>query len=179
MNYLVYGLTSYGLAIKESGSGNLWELFTNSAGDLSLFRQGNTFRGSFSAADGVYTPASDRRLKKDINPIAETLNRLLDLKPSTYAMKFGDSDERQIGFIAQEVQPLFPELVYEVFDDKSGNTYMTMNYGGMAVVAIKAIQEQQQVIEQQAVIIKDQSAQISLLEDKYQDLEKRLKALEK
>jgi hypothetical protein len=176
---MVYELSSYGLAIKESGSGNLWELFTTSSGDLNLFRQGNTFRGSFSAADGVYTPVSDRRLKKDINPLAGSLNRLLDLKPSSYAMKFSDSNKRQIGFIAQEVQLLFPELVYEVFDDKSETTYLTMNYGGMSVVAVKAIQEQQQIIEQQAAVMKDQSSRIRLLEKEFQELEKRLKLIEK
>lgn len=125
-------------------------------------------RGSFDQFSGVYTPVSDRHFKTDIKPLKSTLSDIRELKPSTYNMVVNPNGKREIGLVAQDLKKHFPELVYEVADDKSEKTYYTVNYNGIAVVAVKAIQEQQEIIEDQAVRIEE-------LERKLEALERRIR----
>ena len=55
-----------------------------------------------------------------------------------------NSDPLRIGFIAQEMNVVFPEFVSY---DKDNDIY-SLNYAGLSVIAIKAIQEQQKIIEE-------------------------------
>ena len=58
----------------------------------------------------------------------------------------GDRENRpQIGLIAQEANWLFPEFVKH--DEGDGEDRYLMDYAGFGIVAIKAIQEQQEIIE--------------------------------
>ncbi len=89
---------------------------------------------------GVYTNASDRRWKKDIRPVGYGLAAAMVLKPSAFTWKA--TGKRDLGFIAQDVQKVLPELVTA---DKRG--YLGMNYSGVIPVLTRAIQEQQAEIE--------------------------------
>jgi hypothetical protein len=121
---------------------------------------GGELRGFFNATTGAYTQSSDGRLKSGVEKLGATLSKLQQLQPLQYYYKNAKKAEPTIGFIAQEVAPIFPELVsYSEADDLYG-----INYAGFSVVAIKAIQEQQAIIEAQ-------QKQIEMLE-------KRLSALE-
>ena len=95
-----------------------------------------------------------------------SLSSLKKLRPSFYEMKTTNSGKREIGFVAQEVNELYPELVHELIDDKTGEPFFTLNYNGIIVVAVKAIQEQQEIIEQQ-------SKRIEVLEKKFERLPRR------
>ena len=88
------------------------------------------------------------------------------IKPSTYKMKSDPIGDRQIGLVAQDLLDCFPELVHENFDEKNEETVYTVNYNGIAVIAVKAIQEQQEIIEQQA-------KRIEVLEKKFEILQRR------
>jgi hypothetical protein len=76
----------------------------------------------------------------------------MQLNVSRYEYNRNNPDKIQsIGFIAQEVEPLFPEVVskQEIEDPNSEmKEVYGMDYSGMSVIAIKAIQEQQKLIEQ-------------------------------
>lgn len=52
-----------------------------------------------------------------------------------------DSGAGQIGFIAQEVQSLIPELVSGVEGDLEQGELLGLNYGNMSAVLVKAMQE--------------------------------------
>lgn len=156
----------YGLAIRRESSGDVWEIFAAASGDLGLYH-GSTTMGWFDGTSGVYTPSSDRRSKTDIKPLKSTLSDVKKIIPSTYEMKAYSNGEREIGLVAQELKKHFPELVYEFDDEKTGKKFYTVNYNGIAVVAVKSIQEQQEVIE-------DQSARIDELERKLERLEARM-----
>lgn len=136
-----------GIGLHHQSAGSTWEIYSGSGGVLSLQRNDN-FRGSFQGTTGVYTPISDRRFKSDIQPLNSSLDRINELKPSTYVMKSDDNKRREIGFIAQEVQEYFPELVYAASSENSGESFYTLNYDGITVVAVRAIQEQQEIIKQ-------------------------------
>ena len=72
---------------------------------------------------------------------------LLKLKPAKYYYtdSKAEAKAKSHGFIAQEVETVFPELVREREDGK-----IALAYDDFAVLAVKAIQEQQEIIEEQA-----------------------------
>ncbi len=102
--------------------------------------------GAFCSAAGVWTNASDRRLKKNIANISYGLKEVMQLKPVHYQMNV--NDEKQVGFIAQEVQKIIPELITGTEGDLSKGENMGMSYGNLTAVLTKAIQEQQAMIEE-------------------------------
>ncbi len=133
---------SNGFAIENTASNHVyWTMYsTNGDGNFELYYKG-VFRGEFDSADGEYTNVSDRRLKEDIQPVGDVLQRVMRLQPVTYHMRKSDSATRQLGFIAQDVQPLFPELVdHRPVGDSQAELY-TLHYRGFGVLAIASIQE--------------------------------------
>jgi hypothetical protein len=140
------GGATAGLKIENEGSNNnWWALYTaNGSAQLELYYKG-TIKGKFIASDGSYEKGSDRQLKRDIQSMPSVLDKVLQLNPSTFYFKdVLNPSDRSMGFIAQEVQPLFPELVGYAGEEQH---IMTLNYDGFGVIAIKAMQEQQQTID--------------------------------
>ena len=70
----------------------------------------------------------------------------------------GFNDEKQWGFIAQEVEKVMPELVGADEDD-----YLTLNYNGFVPLLTKAMQEQQTEIDKQQKEIDELKAQLELI----------------
>ena len=70
----------------------------------------------------------------------------------------GKGLDQQIGFIAQEVESVVPEVV----DGEDGEK--TLGYGVLTAVLVKAIQEQQTIIEAQTTSINDLKTRIEALE---------------
>ncbi|MEN8121303.1 MAG: tail fiber domain-containing protein, partial [Bacteroidota bacterium] len=137
------GTGEEGLAIENDGNANVWawEIGTN---DLSLSFNGTNV-GYWDDATGNYVATSDSRLKKDIAPLDEfLLDKVEKLKVVSYRLKHADDkSKKSIGFIAQDVQLLFPDLVKQ-----NDNGFLGLNYADFGVIAIKAIQEQQKQIEE-------------------------------
>lgn len=125
-----------------------------------FFNNGN-FRSSINSSDGSYASISDKRYKKDISTIDDNaINKIISLRPVRYLMKEDTANSKMhIGFISQEVEQIFPELVATDKDVKM------MNYTGLIPILTKGIQEQQQ--------------QINILQKENQDLKMRLDKLEK
>ena len=110
---------------------------------------------AFLSDAGVWVNASDRRLKENVQPIAYGLGTIMKLKPVSYEMKQGH--EKQIGFIAQDVEAVIPELVGSIktaeFDDQR-----TLSYDQMAAVTVKAIQElkaENDILKQKIAALED------------------------
>jgi hypothetical protein len=101
--------------------------------------------GAILTLSGVWTNASDISKKHDIQNINYGLNEVLKLHPVTYQLN--GSNTQDIGFIAQEVKKVLPEIVY----GEDGE--MTLSYGQITSVLTKAIQEQQSQIEGQKQLI--------------------------
>lgn len=74
---------------------------------------------------------------KQLRPVSFYWNELAKQK-----LKFGD--EKQIGLIAQEVEQIFPELVV----NKNKHGFKSIRYDWLPVLLLKAIQEQQKLIEE-------------------------------
>ena len=120
-----------------------------SLGDITAF--GNTSN---------FTTLSDIKYKKDITRISESLDRVLELKPSKFVWKTTDTED--IGFIAQEVEDIIPEVV---LTDKEGimgapetKGYKTITYPKLIPLLVDSIQEL--------------TKKVSTLENKIKKLEK-------
>jgi hypothetical protein len=164
-----------GLTIENTGNGHSWDFAVNGVGNLVLYNDqfGAVPAGTFSALTGIYTP-SDRRLKKEIAAIPTgILNKFMQLQPVSYHYKVeNESAKRSLGFIAQDVQVLFPELVGENQTRDGQDSYLSLNYAGFGILAVKAIQEQQQEID--ALKVENEA-----LRKRMDSLETRLERLEK
>jgi hypothetical protein len=92
--------------------------------------------------------ASDARLKQNVENLPYGLSELLNLRPVTYQWKDFPSQPK-IGFIAQEVEPVIPEVVYLDPEDPESTEprYYGINYGELAPLLVRSIQEQQATIE--------------------------------
>ncbi|MCF6279431.1 MAG: tail fiber domain-containing protein [Flavobacteriaceae bacterium] len=120
-----------------------WRFETRPNGNLSMYRNGD-YRGFFSESTGNYSSISDRRLKKNITSFENgTLNKIMQLNPVSYLMKNQTGTKRNLGLISQEVQKIFPSITnYNKEAD-----ILTLSYTELIPVLIKAIQEQQEIIE--------------------------------
>jgi len=87
---------------------------------------------------------SDIRQKKDILELKYGLNEVLKLKPVTFRWKKSESNKLNLGFIAQDVNAVLPEVVDE---GKDPDKTLGINYSAIVPVLVKSIQEQQQEIE--------------------------------
>ncbi len=167
--------TTSGFMLENTTNSHNWEFWVSSTdGSLVLYNDqlpAGVPAGTF-ATNGLYTP-SDRDLKKEVLGMANgVLNKVMQLQPVTYHYKSeSESARRSMGFIAQDVQGLFPELVTRnpVRDGQGG--YLAVNYAGFGVLAVKSIQEQQAQIE---TLKKENEA----LRSKTESLEARLQRLE-
>lgn len=79
---------------------------------------------------------SDERLKKDIIPLVNSLERLSHLNGVSFLWRDRDDDQRKIGLIAQDVAAVFPELVDE---DRDG--FLHVDYMGFIAPVIDAVNE--------------------------------------
>ena len=93
--------------------------------------------GASSAAFGSY---SDFRLKENIEPLPPQLDNIMALKPSEFDYK--DGSGHQIGFIAQDMQEVYPDVVGEGEDEM----LMITGWDKTTARLVKAIQEQQTII---------------------------------
>lgn len=84
-----------------------------------------------------FNVSSDARLKKDIVPLENGLEKVCALQGVEF--RFLDNERKHIGFIAQEVERIVPELVFE--NDKSDNHYKSVTYGNITALLVESIKE--------------------------------------
>ncbi len=132
------------LSIRHPSSTVLkWGLYVSSIDSSLNFYSNGSLRANIDRVTGVYSALSDRNRKKNIQPMKSVLETILQLPAYSYNyLDSKDTDRRMLGFMAQDVQPYFPELVYQRYDREITKPVLTMDYSGLGVIAIKAIQEQ-------------------------------------
>tara|TARA_B100000683_G_C12480494_1_gene551194 strand:- start:127 stop:2235 length:2109 start_codon:yes stop_codon:yes gene_type:complete len=97
-------------------------------------------------SDGSYNQVSDATMKKDIKPLDNVLSKVKALEPLEYRyIDNADNAPLSMGFFAQDVQKIFPTTV----SSEEGESLLGIDYSKFAVISIKAIQEQQDLIEEQ------------------------------
>lgn len=94
----------------------------------------DNFRATTYEADGtMLTNGSDKRLKYDITPLTGALSTISHLEGVYYRM-IGAPERQLLGFIAQDVEPVYPELVFT-------NETKSIKYDSIGVILLEAIKE--------------------------------------
>ncbi len=141
-----------GFALEQSSNNDRWTLYVSQTNSNLKLYFNDSERGAFDDVTGNYTAASDRRLKKNIERLEGSLNKIMLLNPSKYHFKTQtDSESKCYGLIAQEVEEVLPEIVTIHGDDTNGKgiTDLRMvSYTELIPIMISGMQEQQALIEQ-------------------------------
>jgi hypothetical protein len=95
--------------------------------------------GNVTAGANI-TAYSDIRLKANIHPIQDAISKIKQLQGVSYERK--SDGEKKIGFIAQDLQNILPEVVIE-----NENGLLSVDYGNIVALLTEAIKEQQEKIE--------------------------------
>ncbi|MFZ4056866.1 MAG: tail fiber domain-containing protein [Ferruginibacter sp.] len=150
------------LSLRHPSSVNLkWGIYVSSIDSSLNFYSNGSLRANIDRVTGVYSALSDRNLKKQITPLQPVLQQLKSLPVYSYRYtENADTDRRSIGFMAQDVEPIFPELVFHKKDRETGSPFLMLTYQSFGPIAIKAIQEQQVIIDAQEQRIKKLEAMV-------------------
>ncbi len=169
-----YASFSYGIGTGYTNSTGLGYAAEVTASNQ--VRVGNTAVTSIGGYVG-WTNLSDKRFKKDVTENVPGLDFILKLKPVTYhldmdriaeylhtpdSLRLPDSERikgemLQSGFIAQDVENAANELGFDfsgVDKPKNENDFYGLRYAEFTVPLVKAVQEQQKIIEEQNARIK-------------------------
>jgi hypothetical protein len=120
----------------------------------------NFFVSGDAGGTGTWNALSDRRLKENISPISNSLDKVLQMEGVNFEWKDKDKygKKKEIGFIAQDVEKVLPEVV-----NKKGEHY-SIQYGEVNAVLVEAVKEQQKMIKK--------------LEKRISDLEEKIDSIE-
>jgi hypothetical protein len=113
-------------------------------------------------ATGNYL-GSDVRMKQNISNLKYGLGEVMQLRPVSYEWKDQIDGQSNLGLIAQEVEPIIPELIAKAKDE---NGMLSLNYVGLVPVLIKAIQQQQTSLEKKDAEIASLNARLTAIERK-------------
>jgi hypothetical protein len=92
----------------------------------------------YRTADGtLITGASDIRLKENITPLQNSLEKVMQLNGVTFTWKADPNKKQNIGFIAQEFEKVIPELVFT----NESDGYKGINYAEVSAVLAEAIKQ--------------------------------------
>ena len=140
--------------------------------------------GTFQSATNVYGSTSDIKLKENVVDTTPKLGKLMQVKVKNF--NYIGQEEKQIGVIAQEIETIFPGVVYETEDEvltevtktrditledgtvateeylteemtKNGEVTKNVKYSVLYMMMLKGMQEQNE-------IIKDLKARLEILE---------------
>ena len=153
-NVVQINATGNGGLVLGDGTSNI-AMYRDLVNNITYWYNG-TNQASLSAA-GAWTNASDARLKTNVREIKYGLETVLQTQPRTFERI--DVDGTYIGFVAQELQTVIPEVVSGDPEKQLG-----IDYGSLVAVAFKAIQEQQTLIESQQSQILELTTRIEALE---------------
>ena len=139
----------------DFGTDNMIMFEVNGVADEFRMASGGTFHADADIIAYSSTTASDKKLKINIGNTKYGLSDVLKLRGVDFNWKDKFDGKRDVGFIAQEVQEVIPELVKEVDTLKEDGTHLTVDYAKTAAILVEAIKEQQEQINELKKEIKE------------------------
>ena len=130
-----------------------------------------TKSGAFHADDDITafssSVGSDRRLKTNIKKIKYGLKDILKLNSVEFDWKEKRNKKHDIGFIAQEVKEVIPEIITEIpnFEDENNN-YLGVDYSKVVPVLVESVKEQQEEINSLKQMNNELLKRLEILESK-------------
>jgi len=160
---LIYGIGINGTATTTS-TGNIGIGISNPAQKLHVYRSTDGAPVRFEDANGyceidptttTWTCTSDINMKKDIVPLSplDTLEKITSMRGVNFRWKTQNDNTLRYGFIAQEVEKIFPEFVST---DEKG--LKSVAYGAFTPVMVEAIKYQQKEIDDLKLILSPEGA---------------------
>ncbi len=131
-----------------AGSDHTYKWYNQSSNGGVGYKMALATSGVLTVSSDVvaYGSPSDKRLKENIKPIESALDKVTKLQGVTFDWKKSNSIlniKEDIGFIAQDVQKVIPELVRENEDGM-----LSMRHQGIAPILLEAIKELKAEIEE-------------------------------
>ncbi len=149
------GYTSYTQLFGPTSAATNFAVFTdtgrfglntpNPAHTLTVVIPNTNITGSYQSTGWQHS--SDGRLKDKISNLENALSKVLQLRGVSFVWKNHEELGKQIGFIAQEVKGIVPELVTGIEGDIEKGETLAMNYANLTPLLVEAIKEQQKIIE--------------------------------
>lgn len=115
--------------------------------------------------------ASDSRYKEEVETITSGLDLILSLRPVSYHLKADSSARRHMGFIAQEVQSVAPNLVGKIDRKRS---LLGLNYIGLIAPLVSGVQELKARIDQRHARIAALQAEVNQQQQRLANLRQLL-----
>jgi hypothetical protein len=173
----------FALAIDDESGTNALLFQTITGNTQFILSQGTATK----PGGGSWGVTSDRRLKKNIEPMTGALDKLSQLEPVTFEYidpeKMGVSGV-QNGFVAQQVEPIFPQWVKDgaslpTEDGKSTASYKSLSITGFESLTVAALKELRTEQANQLQTLKtDSEKSLQALQSENEELKARLKRLE-
>ena len=153
-NEIISGTNEH-LVLSTAGTGRVGIGETNPAALLDV---------DGAAQFDSHADESDVRFKKNITPLTNALEKVSQLQGvSFYAKNSTENEKQQIGLVAQQIEPIYPEVVVT-----SSQGYKSLQYDRLIAPLIEAIKELKQ----------EKDAEIESLKSQNQELTQRIEALE-
>jgi len=103
---------------------------------------------------------SDKRIKTNIEPITNALEKVESIRGVYFNKINGSNDKKHIGVIGQEIEEVFPELVETYSENHGFKDFKGVKYANLVAPLIEAIKE----LSEQNKLLNDR---ISILENKF------------
>ena len=161
-----YDVKFYGAT---AGSYLMWDESSNSLNMINSHMSGAsaTFHGAVYSMDdasnnisilvpethsikaGQFVTFSDATLKKNVKQLDGAIEKVMSMRGVSYEMKKDNRGRAEVGFIAQEMKQVVPEVVY---GDKDGNH--GIDYGKLTSILVEAVKAQQTQIDELKALLK-------------------------
>lgn len=137
-----------GFVLSENATnGSAFEMYSLGIGTITMY--GNS--GTINAVSVNQT--SDARLKENIQPQQDALEKVKALRGVTFEWKADETNQQHLGFIAQEVEAVYPELVTTKPDG-----YKAVNYA----VLVSALVEAVKALDAKMDVLQDENTQLKV-----------------
>lgn len=128
------------LICENGGAGVLW---VDNSNQLRISDNGNNIGTTSGTVVGTQT--SDERIKNILGPVEYGLDTLKQIEPVRYSLK-SEPETEKLGFIAQQVQPLVPQSVFDTKEHIEGEpedapTKLGMEYVALIPVLVNSVKE--------------------------------------
>lgn len=176
----------YAVVNNTNPGGSTYGVYSRATGNGSVYA--GYFVGDVYVS-GTLTHASDRKFKKDIKQVSykDITSNFMKLEPASYNYKNTESlkftEGLQYGFVAQEVERVFPDLVKEVtqpvgemvdedgqFQEVETITFKSVNYVGMIPILTKVVQEHEATLAGYQTELDALKAENELLSERFGSL---------
>lgn len=125
-----------------ASDGDTRAIYMDTSGVLHFLGAGSASTDATLTAGGTWTNGSDRAFKQNIQDLRYGLNDLMRLQPRSYSVI--SNGEQQIGFVAQELESVIPEVV----SGEEGRKGVA--YGNLVALTVSSIQDMASVLGIQA-----------------------------